>query len=286
MVSELKQILSQASKILAKSKHIRPNYESKLIMSKLINRDLLEIFVNSDLKITESEKKIFFRNIFKRYEGKPLSKIFGFKEFYSNDFYVNNHTLDPRPESELIVDAVLKIEVKKGNRNLNILDLGVGSGCLLISLLKELGFQNEVRGMGVDVCDKALMIAKKNVRKFGLENKIILLKSDWFSKIEEKFDIIISNPPYIDREYLCKLSEEVIDYDPIIALDGGKKGLEGYKVISENCFNFLKKDGYICLEIGEGQKKDVEKLFNKKGLKKIFDFKDLLGIDRVLVFKK
>ena len=194
MVSELKQVLSQASKILAKSKHIRPNYESKLIMSKLINRDLLEIFVNSDLKITESEKKIFFRNIFKRYKGKPLSKIFGFKEFYSNDFYVNNHTLDPRPESELIVDAVLKIEVKKGNRNLNILDLGVGSGCLLISLVKELVFQNEVRGMGVDVCDKALMIAKKNVRKFGLENKIILLKSDWFSKIEEKFDIIISNP--------------------------------------------------------------------------------------------
>ncbi len=286
MAGEFKQVLLLAGNILSKSNLSKPNYESKLIMSKLISKDLLEIFVNSDLTISEKQKKIFLKNIFKRFSGKPLSKIFGCKEFYSNEFYINNHTLDPRPESELLVDIVKNIESKKNNRNLNILDLGIGSGCLLISLVKELMVDREVKGIGVDICDEALMVSKKNIMKFGLENRIKLLNSNWFRRIKNKFDIIISNPPYIDKRSLSELDIEVKNYDPLIALNGGKEGLEAYKIISKESLNFLKKDGYICLEIGKGQKKAVEKLFEKNGFRKKNHFKDFLGIERVLIFKK
>ena len=138
-------------------------------------------------------KKIYFRNL-----GKPLSKIIGVKEFYSRQFFVNSYTLDPRPESELIVDCVKKLKKIEKN-NLKILDLGTGSGCLLISIILEIKRKN-IYYVATDKCVKALEVAEKNAKKFGIEKKINFIQSDWFSNIREKFDLIVSNPPYIKKD--------------------------------------------------------------------------------------
>lgn len=282
-MKEVRNILGFSENLLRNVNVDNPFYESKVILCNVIKKKLLDIFVDETLKISNKQKKAFYQKIFKRMNGKPLSKIFGFKEFYSNIFFTNTFTLDPRPETELIIDVVKKKTLNK--KKIKILELGTGSGCLIISLILELTKQKNVTGIGVDLCDESLKVSKKNVSKYGLQNKIKIFKSNWFSNINEKFDIIVSNPPYIKSKTIPFLTKEVRNFDPHVALDGGENGLDSYRDIAKECSKFLFKGGIICLEIGENQCNEVKKMFQKKNLNLTSAHEDLSGIKRVLVFE-
>ncbi len=276
----VKDLLKKTNQLLTWKSTFNRTYESQLLLSSLLNKSLVEIISKRDLKISEKKKKKFLKKIFLRNLGKPISKLIGTREFYSRKFFINSFTLDPRPESEIIIDCIKKLK----NNNLKILDLGTGSGCLLISIMLELK-KKAISGVGVDICEEALKVAKKNAKKFGVNKNLSFIRSDWFSEIKQKFDLIISNPPYIKRTEINKLSKEVKCYDPYISLDGGNSGLAAYKVIAKYSKKFLNNNGTICLEIGFNQKKDVINIFEEYNLKKIDELKDLSEKDRVLVFK-
>jgi release factor glutamine methyltransferase len=228
--------------------------------------------------------KLFLKKVFQRSLGKPISKIFGRKEFYSRSFFVNSHTLSPRPESELIIEIIKKKELGK-KRMINILDLGCGSGCLIISLILELSKKRVVYGTGVDFCPRALKVAVKNSKFHSVKKYLNFFKSFWFSNITKKFDIIVSNPPYIKQNEIKNLADDVKKYDPIIALNGGLTGLDAFKKIAKDAKKHLKPNGYICVEIGFDQKKQVKKIFEKENFITAARYKDYEGRDRVMIFK-
>ena len=216
--------------------------------------------------------------------GKPLSKIIGKKEFYSRDFFVNTKTLDPRPETELIIDFIKNFEENRLTP-LKILDLGTGTGCIIISLFLELNKKINVTGDGVDISDDALEIAKKNARYHNLGDKINFFKSNWFSNVKNKFDIIVSNPPYIKKSEINFLPKEVKKFDPLISLCGGYDGLNPYRRIADKAKKYLKKDGFICVEVGNKQSSKVKKIFEVKKFTTVDVLEDLFNIERVIIFK-
>tara|TARA_B100001057_G_scaffold216208_1_gene216550 strand:- start:258 stop:1115 length:858 start_codon:yes stop_codon:yes gene_type:complete len=277
--------LINLAKGLIPTKNFRQfRYESQILISNLLNRNLLQVIIDQKIKVSKKNQKKFLKQIYFRSLGKPISKIVGIKEFYSREFFVSSFTLDPRPESELIIDYIKTLKFTK-NKEIKILDLGTGTGCLIITLVLELRKINKIIAVAVDRCQSALDLAIKNAIKFNLNNHINFVKSDWFANLNGKFDIIISNPPYIRSKEIELLDNTVKSFDPFIALDGGKDGLEAYKQIANNSKKFLNENGYVCLEIGFDQKEKVTKIFVLNKFEKICELRDLSNKDRVLVFK-
>ena len=242
------------------------------------------------INITNKEIKKFKYLIRERLAGKPVSRIINKRNFWKMEFKLNEATLDPRPDSETLIYAVLNHFINK-LQPLKILDLGSGSGCLGLSLLDE--YQNSKVSF-FDTSQKSLEIVKNNSLKFGLSERSKFLHLNWkddnwdtsLIKIENdtKFDIIISNPPYIPTDDIKKLQKEVKEYDPPIALDGGKDGMDAYKLIIPKLRNLIKTNGKIFLEIGKGQENCVSKIGIEHGLKLKELQKDLSGVNRVIVF--
>ena len=280
----LKGLIYDGKKILSESGVKNAIEEARLIIKKTLKKNELEFITFQNKKISSQQVNSILHNFIERTRGKPVSKIFGFKEFFSNEFIVNKNVLDPRPETELLVELTIKSLLKKKDKKISLLDLGVGSGCLIISILLFLK-KNKVSALGVDISKKALDTADKNLKKFNLEKKLKLKKSDWFSDIHEKFDIIISNPPYIKTSDIKNLDKEVKFYDPLIALDGGFNGLRCFERIASDAKFHLKQNGIVLLEIGFGQINPVKKIFEKMGYKIFLKEKDLQGIIRVVGFK-
>ncbi len=280
----IEKIINSGKKYLEQIGIEKAKFETILIAQKTLKKSNLEILVNPEMKISNKKRKQIFKRIFKRVNRKPISKILGTKEFFSNNFFVNSDVLDPRPESELIVDFVKKQYEKDLRTKLSVLDLGVGSGCLIISIFLELS-KLEIKGLGVDISNKALKLARKNVKNFNLQKNLKIKRSNWFSNINGKFDLIVSNPPYIKTSEIKKLCSEVRLYDPFIALNGGKNGLESYLKIANKAKNYLNKNGIICLELGSKQLNSVNKIFYNLGYETILEEKDLQGINRVVVYK-
>ncbi len=220
----------------------------------------------------------------KRCSRIPMSQIFGEKEFWSLPFKVTSDTLTPRPDSETLIEAALKTVDDRG-KDYQILDLGTGTGCLLLSLLSELP---NAYGTAVDISEKAIDVAKENARHLKLDTRADFLKSNWFSGLDEtiKFDIIISNPPYIGLSEKEALAPEVKDHEPEAALFSGDIGLEDYVKIAAECAKFLKPHGILVLEIGYRQARDVNKIFISAGFNEGSLHKDLGGRDRCLIFNK
>ena len=221
----------------------------------------------------------------RRLRGEPISHIIGKREFYSIDFDISSDALDPRPDSEILVEEILEL-VKNfdESKTIKILELGVGSGCLVLTLLKNISNSSAI---AVDINQKSIEIAKNNAKKLDLEEKIEFINSNWYENlVEEKFDIIISNPPYIKTEDIAFLQKEVKDFEPIIALDGGEDGFDCYREIAKNINNFLSKKSFLILEIGQNMEKEVSKIFQDKKLKLIKSAKDLNSIIRCLIFVK
>ncbi len=212
----------------------------------------------------------------KRKQHMPVDAIFGKTWFYGLQFAVNENVLTPRQDSELVVDAALK-EIKANNFK-TVLDLCTGSGCLAIAIKANA----DVNVTATDVSQKAISVAKQNAKFNGVE--IDFLRSNMFEAVDGKFDLIVSNPPYIDTEEMQTLDEEVLSYDPKLALDGGDLGLKFYNIIHENARKHLNDGGILILEIGEDQKELVTSLFND--FECVEALKDYGGNDRVLVFKK
>ena len=240
---------------LLKEKKI-PSYilDSELLLSKTLNKPREKILTNSDANI---EKKIF--NIYKKYlirrsKNEPVAYIFGEKEFWSKSFMVNKHTLIPRPETELLVYGLLKIF---NNKKISVLDIGTGSGCIIISLLTNL---RQSVGIGIDISKKAILIAKKNVVRHKLNNRIKLINRSFENVFDKKFDLIVSNPPYIEKKAIKNLSEDIKKYEPRMALDGGNDGLDLVKKVIYKSKNILKIKGVLALEIGNEQIKKVSKI--------------------------
>ena len=280
----LKSLIYDGKKILSESGVKNAMDEARLIIKKTLKKNELEFITFQNIRISSKQSNSILHNFIERTKGKPVSKIFGVKEFFSNEFIVNKNVLDPRPETELLVELAIKNLFKIKNTKIALLELGVGSGCLIISILLSLK-KNKVSALGVDICKKALDTADKNLKKFNLEKKLKLKKSDWFSDIHEKFDIIISNPPYIKTSDIKNLDKEVKFYDPVIALNGGFNGLRCFERIATDAKFHLKQNGIILLEIGFGQENFVKKIFEKMGYKVFLKEKDLQGIIRVVGFK-
>jgi release factor glutamine methyltransferase len=257
--------------------------DSLILLSYALSFSKEQVIFNPDLELNLEQQQQFFDLVKRRAQREPVSHIIGKREFFGNDFLVNSSVLDPRPDSENLIELVLE---KFPNREvkLEFLEVGVGSGCLIISLL--LLYKNSV-AFGLDISEAALAVAKENAEKNSVKSRLNFLKSDLFCELdlEKKFDVIISNPPYIPARDILNLEPEVKNYEPLLALDGGVDGLDFYRRIAGESKNFLKKNGRIFLEIGFGQKDEIVKIFSEKNFILCAVKQDLSGIERILEFK-
>ncbi len=234
--------------------------DSELLLSKILKKRREDILCNLDQKISSNNCYAFRKMIKRRLENEPIAYIFKNKEFWSKNFLVSRDTLIPRPETELMVDYLLKIYRGK---KIFILDVGTGSGCILISLLDEL---IDSSGIGIDISKKALEIADLNSQIQNI-SKIKFLKRSINDKFTQKFDLVVSNPPYINSADIKNLSDDIKRYEPRIALDGGNDGLDLIKKVIYKAKYILKVKGRLALEIGNGQYKKVSKILLKRKFK-------------------
>ena len=254
-------LINYGTIVLKKSKIISCRLDSELLLSKVLNKNREEILINLDQEICQNYFSTYKELISRRSQNEPVAYILQEKEFWSKNFFVSCDTLIPRPETELMVEKLVKIFDEK---KISILDMGTGSGCILISLLSEL---KKSKGIGIDISKKALIIAKKNIEKHKMQNKIRLLNKSLDSKFYKKFDLIVSNPPYIRSLEIQRLAEDIKKYEPRIALDGGNDGLDLIKKVIYKAKDILKVNGMLALEIGNKQFKKVSKILLKNNYK-------------------
>jgi release factor glutamine methyltransferase len=241
--------------------------------------------------ITDPERLVDVRTVdaieaalSRRVAGEPVHRILGFREFYGLRLSLSKKTLEPRPDTETLVEAVLPFVHERAARRggCSILDLGTGTGAIALALIH---LAPAARATGVDISDDALATAAGNARALGLAERFCTRKSDWFAEISGRYDAIVSNPPYISSNDIETLQKEVRDFDPRRALDGGQDGLAAYRVIADGAASHLEEDGFVAVEIGNTQKSDVSGIFAEAGFDLIDARRDLAGNDRVLVFK-
>jgi release factor glutamine methyltransferase len=213
--------------------------------------------------------------------GEPLSRVLGFAEFYGLDFDLSPDTLDPRQDTETLVDHALSHIENMGDTPLRILDIGTGSGCIIVSVLHEARLKTHT-GVATDLSPGALNMARHNAQKHGVADRIDFIQTEWARGIEGMFDLILSNPPYIRRDVIPNLDSNVTKYDPILALDGGEDGLDAYRAILTETKTLLKPGGKILLEIGFDQGESVPRLVAKQGATRTRVHPDLGGNPRVV----
>ncbi len=228
--------------------------DSELLLSKTLNKSREEILVNFNQNINNKNILTFKEYLLRRSKNEPIAYILSEKEFWSKKFIVNQNTLIPRPETELLVESLIKVYK---NKKISILDIGTGSGCIIISLLSNLKSSN---GIGVDISRNAILMAKKNALKHNLLNRIKFFIQSFEKISNKKFDLIVSNPPYIRKRDIKNLSEDIKRYEPLVALDGGNDGLDLIKKVIYKSKAILKINGMLALEIGNGQIKKVSKI--------------------------
>jgi release factor glutamine methyltransferase len=277
-------ILLETAKKLKINPHSSSNLEARLLLAFVLNCSINNLFLQDDLQINQAQKNKLKKLITRRSNGEPMSYLLGKREFYGHDFIVDNNVLDPRCDSEAMIELIKDDFRNFSTQPFKIIELGVGSGCLVISILHEFSLWTAT---GVDISKKALKIAKKNTQKFNLSSRLKLINSDLFTKIKstQKFDIIISNPPYIPTDDINNLQKEVAFFEPRIALDGGSDGLEFYRKIAINSLNYLQKKGSIFVEIGYNQESEVIDIFRSFNFYLQSKKTDLSRIVRILHFK-
>ena len=255
--------------------------DSEILLSKVLNKSREELLIDLNQNVSEKNLSTFNEYLLRRSKYEPVAYILEEKEFWSKKFYVNKYALIPRPETELIVEKIYKIY--KGKK-ISILDIGTGSGCIIVSLLSIL---KDSFGTGIDISNDAILIARKNALRYNLLDRVKFLNKSLDNIFGKKFDIIVSNPPYILRKDINNLSDEIKRFEPRMALDGGNDGLDLIKKVIYKSKNILKIKGMLALEIGNGQIKKVSKILidNKFRIKHVIkDYKN--NVRCVLAYNK
>ncbi|MGM9533463.1 peptide chain release factor N(5)-glutamine methyltransferase [Intestinibacter sp.] len=258
-----------------------PRLDVELLLKKALGDvDSMYIRMNLDKALSDEQEKYFLEMMKDRLNERPIAYIIGNREFMGLDFFVKEGVLIPRPDTETLVEEIINICNNK--TGLNILDIGTGSGAITVSLAKYLDKSHVV---SVDISDIALEIASKNAISNKVDERIDFIKSDVFSNVsdETKFDIIVSNPPYIRKSDISGLDRQVKDFEPYNALEGGEDGLDFYRRITEESRQFLKQGGILAYEVGHDQASDVSKIMQQNGFKGIYTKCDLQGFERVVI---
>ena len=248
------EIIKFGSNLLRKNKISTNILDSEILLSKTLNKSREKILINLDQKISKNDIFVFQKYLIRRSNNEPIAYILKEKEFWSKKFYVSRDTLIPRPETELLVDRLSKLYK---NKKVSILDIGTGTGCIILSLLMSLKHST---GFGVDISKKAILIAKKNAFFHNLSKRVKFLNKPFQCIYDKKFDLIVSNPPYVMRKDLKNLSDDIRRYEPIMALDGGNDGLDLIKKVIYKSIKILKINGMLALEIGNEQNIKVSKI--------------------------
>lgn len=247
--------------------------DARLLLEEVCGTDHNTLLCHGDREVSEAEEEQYRKALEQRAVHVPLQHLLGYQDFMGLRFQVNEHVLIPRQDTEILVEEAMRY-LHDGMR---ILDLCTGSGCILLSLLH---YSNDCEGTGVDISKEALQVAALNAELLGI--KADFFKSDLYEKVTGKFDLLVSNPPYIERKVIPTLMEEVREYDPYIALDGGEDGLDFYRRIIGGAQDYLKRGGQILMEIGSGQAQAVSELLREAGFKEIDICRDFAGLDRVV----
>ena len=276
-------IIQNAAIALNKRCGDRAIFEARVLLGIAIGNQEA-VYPHMNIQINEKQERQFYKLIVERINGKPISRIRGWREFWSHRFKLNESTLDPRPESELLVEKAVffaRSKLLHKNENLRLLDLGTGSGCLLLSCLSEL---EHAVGIGIDISQEAIIQARENAQLLKLKERSEFFRSNWFEGLRNlKFDIILCNPPYISREEKQDLQDEVLIFDPEQALFSDKKGLADYEIIFSNLAKYLNSNGIALIEIGYNQLERVSDLAHLSNLHVYNVFKDLQGIPRCMI---
>lgn len=259
-----------------------PRLDVELLLEKALGGvDRLYIHLNINKELTEEQEGLFLELVKDRLNGRPIAYIVGNREFMGLDFYVKEGVLIPRPDTEALVEEVIELCKDKGD--VSILDIGTGSGAITVSLAKYI---RNSKLMSFDISDIALEVGKKNAVSNEVDSKITFVKSDLFTSIKGKdirFDIIVSNPPYIPQKDIETLHTQVKDYEPYNALEGGEDGFDFYRAITEQSIDYINEGGVLAYEVGHDQADDVAKIMETNGYANIYTKKDLQGIDRVVI---
>lgn len=265
-------------------KYSNPLLESILILSAILNIDKVYIYTHGDKEVEKWAEEEFLKQIEKRSRNYPIAYILKKKEFMGLDFYVDEGVLIPRPETEIMIEYIIDyVEKNYRNQKINILDLGTGSGAIALSLGK---FLPKAKVYGIDIDPLAIQVSKENKSRLNIEN-VFFLKGDLFKGLErssnKKFEIIVSNPPYIKRYDIESLQIDVRDYEPLRALDGGIDGLDFYRRITEDSKYYLKSKGMLIYEVGYNQGQEVKSILMDRGFSDIMILKDLQEQDRIVL---
>lgn len=280
-------LLKEVEAALKSASFANPRREARRLMALVLKVSELDLLRDEERLFHPPQVRELHGLLSRRLAGEPLSRLRGSREFWSLDFAIDESTLDPRPDSECLVSTVLAEVARRfpdcpGGRGLRILDLGTGSGCLLLALLSELP---NAQGMGVDLSFQAARKASENSRNLGLSGRVSFVTGSWFDAIGGSWQVIVSNPPYIMSNEISELAPEVKDFDPRLALDGGSDGLAAYRSIFSTLNERLAPSGFAALEVGLGQRESVERLAAGRFLALSSVGYDLVNRERCLVFE-
>jgi release factor glutamine methyltransferase len=274
----LREVLRHAEALLREAGVDTPELDARLLMGAALGMTREHMLIHATAKLNQAQVTRVLGFIARRVEREPVSRILGRREFWSLDFHLSPATLDPRPDSETVIDEALA-GIPDKQAPISVLDLGTGTGCLLLALLSELP---NAAGTGVDKSEEAVATATANARRFGLGQRARFTVGDWGAGVTERFDLVISNPPYIPDGEMETLAPEVVRFDPVAALAGGHDGLDAYRAITAQLPNLLKSNGKVIFEVGAGQSGDVAALLGAAGFRDIGTRRDLAGVERAV----
>ena len=277
----IENILNKGIDILQKNKIANPQLDSEILLSNSIKRDKKHIILNPKEILNSEQLEKFNSLIERRKKGEPIAYLINKKEFWKDEFFVNKDVLIPRPDSELIIEQVLKIYSK--DVQLQVLDIGTGSGCILLSILKE---RSNFYGTGIDISKKSINVSKFNAKQLNLTNRVKFFHSSVDNFNNGKYDMIVSNPPYIEQLSLKYLEKDVVNFEPKLALSGGFDGFSKIRKVINKASILIKKNGKFILEIGFNQKNKVIKILKEEGFYVNKAIKDYGNNDRCIISTK